>query len=948
MFEKAIDFLKQTENNRIMKNHFYFILASISFISMSAQNIVHTDNGDYIANTIIIKVKPSYESICENNKINNALFSSYATALGVSNLHKKFPSDKTPQEPFNSVGQAFADLSLIYELNYSSNITVEKAINKLLATGILIYAEPHMVPKSLYAPNDPLGTAGSQYHLLKINAFNAWNINKGDSSIVIGITDTGTEPNHPDLFNATKRNYGDVIDGIDNDGDGYVDNYKGWDLGMNDNNPTYQANAHGVHVSGISAASTDNSIGGAGVGFNCKFLPVKISDATGNLIMAFEGIKYAADHGCSIINCSWGGGGATQYGQDMVTYATINKNCLVVAAAGNNGVDGEFFPAAYNYVIAVANTTSGDVKHSSSNYGYFIDVAAPGDNINSTWTGSSYSLLTGTSMSSPVFSGAAGIVKKQFPSYNGLQIGERLKVTADNIYSLNPTYINKLGTGRINLFRALNDPASPSVVFTDKMVTDHNDESYISGDTLFIFGTFINYLDPTSALNVTVTPLSALVTVIDKTTTLGVINTLASKTNSLDPFTFKLTGVIPINQAIDFEVLIKDGAYQSKQYFTLNVNVDYINITNNDIQTTATSRGRIGFNQFGQLQGLGFKYLTTDLMYDASLMIGKDSIRVSDCTRNTTGTADDNDFSVMIRISKQTLAPFSDFDTKAKMKDNLAVYPLNIQVDQNTYSWSTVPNKQFVIWEYYIKNTHATDTIKKMFAGIFADWDIDGGTFTQNRSNYNAGTKMGYSFYTGASGKYAGIKLLTSSAPPNFYAIDNLAGGAGGVDPTTGGFDTKEKYKTLSTQRLIAGATGFGSDVLNVMSSGPFVVPPNQTVKVAFALIAGDSLSGLISAANQAQIKYDGMATAMSVNNFESDESVLIYPNPTNNTFNISQLNMNFNILEIYSLSGTLIFKSELSLTSESINLKGYSKGMYVVKLSNGKKSIFKKIVLAD
>ena len=90
------------------------------------------------------------------------------------------------------------------------------------------------------------------------------------------------------------------------------------------------------------------------------------------------------------------------------------------------------------------------------------------------------------------------------------------------------------------------------------------------------------------------------------------------------------------------------------------------------------------------------------------------------------------------------------------------------------------------------------------------------------------------------------------------------------------------------------------------------------------------------------------MATELSGNNFEGDESVLIYPNPTNNTFNISQLNMNFNILEIYSLSGTLIFKSELSLTSESINLEGYSKGMYVVKLSNSKKSIFKKIVLAD
>ena len=931
-----------------MKKYFYFILATSAFITTSAQNIIHSDKGDYIANTLIIKVNPLYKSICEKSTISHALFSSYSLTLGVTNLNKKFPLDKAPQEQFNSAGQAFADVSLIYELNYSSNLPIEKIINKLLSTGILLYAEPHMVPKSLYAPNDPLGTASSQYHLLKINAFNAWNVNKGDSSIIIGITDTGTEPTHPDLFNAIKRNYGDVIDGIDNDGDGYVDNYKGWDLGMNDNDATYQSNAHGVHVCGISAASTDNSIGGAGVGFNCKFLPVKISDASGSLIAAYEGIKYASDHGCTVINCSWGGGGATVFGQDMVTYATINRNCLVVAAAGNNGADGEFFPAAYNYVIAVANTTSGDVKHSSSNYGYFVDVAAPGDNINSTWSGSSYSLLTGTSMSSPVVSGAAGIVKKQFPSYNGLQIGERLKVTADNIYSVNPSYINKLGTGRINLFRALNDPATPSIVFTDKTVTDHNDESYISGDTLFITGKFINYLDPTAALNVTVTSLSSLATSVDNTTVLGVINTLASKTNSLDPFSFKLTGVIPINQSIDFEVLIKDGTYQSKQYFTLNVNVDYINITNNDALTTATSRGRIGYNQDGQIQGLGFKYNGTSLMYDAGLMIGKDSTKVSDCVRNATGSTNDNDFSVMTRIAKQITLPFSDFDTKAKMNDNLSVSPLNIQVDQNTYSWSTAPNKQFVIWEYYIKNTHATDTIKKMFAGIFADWDIDGGTFSQNRSNYNVPTKMGYSFYTGASGKYAGIKLLTSSAPPNFYALDNLAGGAGGVDATTGGFDTKEKYKTLSTQRLIAGATGFGADVLNVMSSGPFVVPPNQTIKVAFALIAGDSLVGLISAANQAQIKYDGMVTSATTIKHESDESVLIYPNPANNILNIEQINTTYNLVEIYSLSGNLVYKSDLSLSAQAINLSDYSKGMYIVKLSNAMKSTFKKIVLSE
>ena len=809
-----------------------------------------------------------------------------------------------------------------------------------------MYAEPHFVPKINYSPNDPLANPTNQYHLLNINAFNAWDVNKGDSSIVIGITDTGNDFTHPDLFNNVKRNYADVNDGIDNDGDSYIDNYMGWDLGENDKDASWNANAHGVHVSGLAAASADNNLGGAGTGFNCKFLPVKIADATGALTQAYEGIKYAADHGCQIINCSWGGGGSSQFGQDIIDYATINKNALVVCAAGNNGVDGDFYPAAYNYVLSVANTSQNDVKFSNSNYGYMVDVCAPGDNVNSTWPGSLYITTSGTSMSSPVVAGAAGIVKNHFPSYNGLQVGERLKVTADNIYAANPSYINKLGTGRINLFRALTDPASPSVVMTSKTVSDHNDMSFINGDTLFIAGTFINYLDPTSALNVTVTPLSAYAVTIDNTTSLGVINTLASATNSLDPFTFKLTGAIPINQPITFEVSMSDGTYQAKQFFTVYINVDYINIDINDVSTTATSKGKIGYNQDTQGQGLGFKYNNTELLYEAGLMIGSDTTKVSDCVRGLNGNPSDSDFGITNRIALQIPSMFSDFDTKAKLNDNLALNPLHIDIDQNTYAWAAVPNTQFVIWEYVITNTHATDTIKNMYAGIFADWDIDGGTYAQNRSAYDAGTKMGYSYYTATGGKYAGIKLLTNTAPPNFYAIDHVSGGNGGLD-FANGVDTKDKYLSLSTQRLAAGVTGNGVDVMNVMSSGPVQLIPGQSVKIAFALVGGDSLANLITGAQHAQIKYDGMTTGIN-ESVSSDYTWRIFPNPAKNSITISQTEPTFSKYEIYSLNGKLVSESKINGIVQKVDLTNYAEGMYIVKLIGTQKVEFKKIVVVE
>jgi subtilisin family serine protease len=933
-----------------MKTIIFIISFTFTFINIKAQKTYQLPSdisaNDYVAKTIIIKVKPAFVSVCSDTKIDHPAFTSLATVVGVSNLHKKFPLDKSPEKPFNNTGQAYADLSLIYELNYTSILTIEKAINKLFLSNILAYAEPHFIPKINYNPNDPLANPANQYHLQTINAFNAWNIDKGDSSVVIGITDTGTDPTHPDLFNNIKRNYADVIDGIDNDGDGFTDNYMGWDLGVNDNDATYQANAHGVHVCGLSSASTDNTIGGAGSGFNCKFLPVKISDANGSLIAAYEGIKYAADHGCQIINCSWGGGGASQFGQDIINYATINKSSLVVCAAGNNGVDGDFYPAAYNYVLSVANTSQNDVKFYSSNYGYMIDVCAPGDNVNSTWPGSLYITTSGTSMSAPVVAGAAGIVKNHFPAYNGLQVGERLKVTADNIYAANPSYINKLGTGRINLFRALTDPASPSVVLTNKSVTDRNDLSFINGDTLFITGNFVNYLDPTSALNVTVTPLSAYAVSIDNTTSLGTINTLASATNSLDPFTFKLTGVIPVNQAIDFEVVMSDGAYAAKQFFTLFINVDYINIEVNDVSTTATSKGKIGYNQDAQAQGLGFKYNNTELLYEAGLMIGCDTTKVSDCVRGLNTSTSDFDFGTINRIALQIPSINSDFDTKAKLNDNLAFSPLNITVDQNTFAWTALPNNQFVIWEYMITNTHLTDTMKNMFAGIFADWDIDGGTYAQNRSAYDASTKMGYTFYTATGGKYAGIKLLTNTAPANFYAIDHVSGGNGGLD-FANGVDTKDKYLSLSIQRVAAGVAGNGTDVMNVMSSGPLRLDPGQTVKVAFALIGGDSLQNLIAGANQAQIKYDGIATGINEST-SANYGLKIFPNPTKNSITISQTEPTFNKYEIYSLNGNLVSENKIQSIQQKVDLSGYAEGMYIVKLIGDQKVEFKKIVVTE
>lgn len=190
--------------------------------------------------------------------------------------------------------------STLYEITYNNSIPIKKTINILMATGIIEYAEPLYKIQLLSNPNDP--DTASQYYLGLIKAYDAWDISQGDSNIVVGVTDTGTDLDHPDLAAGIAYNYADPINGIDDDGDGYIDNFMGWGFGQNDNDPSVDV-IHGSFVLGLAGAVTNNGIGIAGAGYKTRFLPVKISN-NGVLTTAYEGIVYAADHGCQIINCS--------------------------------------------------------------------------------------------------------------------------------------------------------------------------------------------------------------------------------------------------------------------------------------------------------------------------------------------------------------------------------------------------------------------------------------------------------------------------------------------------------------------------------------------------------------------------------------------------------------------------------------------------------------------
>ncbi|MEM7298572.1 MAG: S8 family serine peptidase, partial [Bacteroidota bacterium] len=335
--------------------------------------------------------------------------------------------------------------------------------NSLLRNPNVLYAEPIVMDRPLYSPSDPFTT--SQYYLDNIQAYDAWDITRGDDDITIAIIDTGVDLDHEDLASNLWTNEADPIDGVDNDENGYVDDFWGYDFADDDSDPEADQNDHGARVAGIAGASTDNGVGMAGVGFNTKIAALKgfrSEDGLSNGL--FDAILYAADNGIQVLNLSWGSiREPLQSEQDIINYAVLERDVIIVAAAGNDGTkttaEEKFYPASYENVLSIGGSDEGDNKWSGSSYNYAVDLIAPASTILSTTTGDGYNSSGGfgTSFASPMVAAAAALVKDQFPGLNAQQIMERVRVTADDIYDVgsNISFDGKLGKGRLNVYRAV-------------------------------------------------------------------------------------------------------------------------------------------------------------------------------------------------------------------------------------------------------------------------------------------------------------------------------------------------------------------------------------------------------------------------------------------------------------------------------------------------------------
>jgi thermitase len=303
------------------------------------------------------------------------------------------------------------------------------ALAHLKVTPGVEFAEPDATAEAADVPNDPYFS--QQWGLNKIDATDAWTTDKGSASVKVAILDTGVSLTHPDLQSK-------IVSSVNFSSSSTVDD----------------VNGHGSHVAGIAAAMTNNGVGVAGLGYNADILNVKVLDDSGMGLYSdlASGITWAADNGADVINMSLGGTTPSSTLESAVNYAW-SKGVVVVAAAGNNSSSTAFYPAAYSNVIAVAATDSLDHLASFSDYGDWVDVAAPGVNIYSTIP-SGYGYMSGTSMASPYVAGLAGLLFANMSDTNGDgvlndEVRAQIQNTADNVG------VAGIGSGRIDAYRAV-------------------------------------------------------------------------------------------------------------------------------------------------------------------------------------------------------------------------------------------------------------------------------------------------------------------------------------------------------------------------------------------------------------------------------------------------------------------------------------------------------------
>jgi len=470
---------------------------------------------------------------------------------------------------------------------------VDQVLATYNSTPGIRYAEANFVDRiAATAPNDPRfselwgmhntgqtgGTPGAD-----INAPEAWDFNTGSREIIVAVIDTGVDYTHLDLTNNIWTNLGETPgDGMDNDGNGYVDDFFGYDFVNDDADPT-DDHGHGTHCSGTIGGEGNNAIGVAGVCWQVRIMSIKCftAEGFGNTADEISSIEYATLMGARVMNASWGGTGYSQALKDVIDAAGA-AGILFAAAAGNSATDNDIiphYPSSYDStnIIAVMSTDDHDVRSGFSCYGLTsVDLAAPGSDILSCEPGGGYQYMSGTSMATPHVAGACAFLLAADTNLTVVQVKQTLLSTVDPVV---PGLC--VSGGRLNLSRALASllPQGPPLMVSTNYVTGGNGNGIVEADECNTLDLVLSNLGMTNVtgLTVTLSTTNAKVAIAQDTSAYPVLPAGASATN-LVPFKISTSPEFICGTPIEFSLVVRSDLGVSLLEFSLPTGVPGIPI----------------------------------------------------------------------------------------------------------------------------------------------------------------------------------------------------------------------------------------------------------------------------------------------------------------------------------------------------------------------------------
>ncbi|MGA1843787.1 MAG: choice-of-anchor D domain-containing protein, partial [bacterium] len=419
-------------------------------------------NNSFAPGRIIVGLKDGAESFADADLLNN---------IGAGSMREL----ATARRPWTGSRSYFGRKLFLLSMDNQTEQGVIDAIAILKEDANVAYVQPDfrvsaigVIPNDpdfglLYAMHNEGQTGGSPD--ADIDAPEAWDTHTGTGNILVGVIDTGIDYTHPDLVDNIWTNPGEIPgNGIDDDGNGYVDDVYGWDF-CNDDNDPWDDHGHGTHCAGTIAATGNNGIGVVGVSWKAGLVALKCLDWSGSgwTSDAVDAVAYANAMGIPVTSNSWGGGPYDQALKDVID-AAGSLGYLFVAAAGNSGMNNDVlpdYPSGYDCenIIAVAATDHNDQLASFSNYGPItVDLGAPGVDIYSCLPLEGYAYKSGTSMAAPHVAGAAALVWSHNPGLSGAQVKAAILEGVDVVPSLTGMVLSE---GRLNVNQALEKTGLP-------------------------------------------------------------------------------------------------------------------------------------------------------------------------------------------------------------------------------------------------------------------------------------------------------------------------------------------------------------------------------------------------------------------------------------------------------------------------------------------------------